>query len=207
MNFTVRKVTVGQMSTNCYIIKKDGCRDAVIIDPGADTTVIQDALHRMEASCRLILLTHGHFDHILSVGDLRGADKPVAIHKDDAEMLTHRDMFSSLIPYDPRPFAEADILLDSDGFVSIAGFDFEVLHTPGHTKGSVCYIFGDSIFTGDTLFRGSVGTVDFGGDRRQLNESLRRLKGIPREYGIFPGHGQSSTLSDEREHNPFMLSL
>lgn len=207
MNYIVGKVTVGHLDTNCYIIKKQDCRDAVVIDPGADVTVIQDALHRMEASCRLILLTHGHFDHILAVGDLRGADKPVAIHKDDAASLTSRDMFSSLIPYDPRPFAGAEILLDGDGFVSLAGFEFEVMHTPGHTAGSMCFIFGDNIFTGDTLFRGSVGTTDFGGDRRRLNDSLKRLKGIPREYGIFPGHGPSSTLSDEKEHNPFMREL
>ena len=103
----VKRVPVGTLGTNCYIIKSRDSRDAVVIDPGADLTVIQDALHRADAVCRLILLTHGHFDHILAVGDLRGNSIPVGIHENDAHMLTERDMFSAIIPYDPRPFEPA----------------------------------------------------------------------------------------------------
>ena len=102
-DMTVMRVEVGALRTNCYILKNPDTRDAIVIDPGADLTVIQDALHRADAVCRLILLTHGHFDHILAVGDLRGIKVPVAIHEADAHMLTERDMFSAIIPYDPVP--------------------------------------------------------------------------------------------------------
>ena len=111
----VKRVEVGIMPTNCYIIKPGESRDAIVIDPGDELTVIQDALHRMDAVCRLILLTHGHFDHILAVGDLRGSKVPVAIHERDAEMLTERDMFSSMIKYDPRPFEPAEFTFKKEG--------------------------------------------------------------------------------------------
>lgn len=200
----VKRVSVGILSTNCYILKEKGTRDALVIDPGGDLTVIQDALHRLDACCRAILLTHGHFDHILAVGDLRGAGIPVCIHRDDAHYLTERDAFSSMIPYDPRPFEKADVLFDREGSYRVGDFEFYVMHTPGHTKGSVCFIFGGMLFTGDTLFKNSVGTTDFGGDERALNKSIKMLCDLPGDYEVLPGHDASSTLSDERRNNPYM---
>ena len=192
------------LSTNCYIVKSPDSRDAVVIDPGADLTVIQDALHRADAVCRLILLTHGHFDHILEVGDLRGTSVPVAIHEKDAHMLTERDMFSAIIPYDPRPFEPAEYTFSKEGEYSIAGFDFYVIPTPGHTPGSVCYVFDGMMFTGDTLFRNSIGRTDLGGDENELMRSLRALRNLPGDYEIFPGHDKPSTLSEERARNPYL---
>lgn len=203
----VKRVPVGTLGTNCYIVKNPDTRDAVVIDPGADLTVIQDALHRADAVCRLILLTHGHFDHILAVGDLRGTNIPVAIHQRDAHMLTERDMFSAIIPYDPRPFAPAEYTFLQEGGYSVAGFDFYVLPTPGHTAGSVCYIFDGAMFTGDTLFKNSIGRTDLGGDEDQLVRSLRALKNLPGDYEIFPGHDSPSTLSAERRNNPYLKNL
>ncbi|MBQ0110037.1 MAG: MBL fold metallo-hydrolase [Clostridiales bacterium] len=200
-------VKVGILSTNCYILKYPDKRDAIVIDPGADLTVIQDALHKADAVCRLILLTHGHFDHILAVGDLRNQKTPVAIHKADAHLLTERDMFSSMIKFDPRPFDEAEYIFDKEGEYSIGGFDFYVIPTPGHTKGSVCYVFDGIMFTGDTLFKNSIGTTDFGGDEKELMRSLKALKNLPGDYELFPGHDDRSTLSDERRNNPYLKNL
>lgn len=204
LDLIVKRVKVGIISTNCYILKDRNSRDAIVIDPGGDLTVIQDAIHKLDACCRAILLTHGHFDHILAVGDLRRSDIPVCIHKDDAHFLTERDAFSSVIPYDPRPFEPADMLFDKEGSYSVAGFDFYVIHTPGHTMGSVCYMFGGMLFTGDTLFKGSAGTTDFGGSEEAIQKSLRMLYDLPGDYEIYPGHDEFSTLQDERENNPYM---
>lgn len=200
----VTRIEVGRMQTNCYILKSADSRDAIVIDPGDDLTLIQDALHRADAVCRLILLTHGHFDHILAVGDLRGYNIPVAIHEKDAHMLTERDMFSAIINNDPRPFDAPEYTFSKEGEYSVAGFDFYVIPTPGHTPGSVCYVFGGMMFTGDTLFRNSIGTTDFGGDEAQLMRSIRALRDLPGDYEIFPGHDAPSTLSDERRNNPYM---
>ena len=167
-------VAVGDLSTNCYVVKKKDTGDACVIDPGDN--------HRMEAKCRLILLTHGHFDHILAVEHLRSERAPVCIHKEDAHMLTERDMFSQLIPYDPRPMEEADYVFEKEGSYTVAGFTFYVIPSPGHTKGSVCYLFEDNLFTGDTLFQGN----------------------LPVDYTVYPGHDGKTTLSDEIANNPFL---
>lgn len=203
-DYEIRRVTVGTLSTNCYIIANKETGDACVIDPGDNLTLIQDALHRMKAHCRLILLTHGHFDHILAVGDLRSERAPVCIHRADAHCLTERDMFSPLIPYDPRPFEEADYVFDKEGSYTVAGFTFYVLHTPGHTKGSVCYQFDDNLFTGDTLFKGGIGTLDFGGDADDMRASLQMLCKLPCDYTVYPGHDEKTTLSDEIACNPFL---
>ncbi|MBR2900918.1 MAG: MBL fold metallo-hydrolase [Clostridia bacterium] len=203
----VKRVPVGTLNTNCYIVRSPDTRDAIVIDPGSDLTVIQDALHRADAVCRLILLTHGHFDHILAVGDLRNINIPVGIHKNDAHMLTERDMFSAIIPYDPRPFEPAEILFDKEGEYSVAGFDFYVIPTPGHTSGSVCYVFDGMMFTGDTLFKNSIGRTDLGGDEKALLRSLKALKNLPGDYEIFPGHDRPSFLSEERRNNPYLRNL
>lgn len=206
-DMTVGRVVVGALATNCYIIKKNDSRDAIVIDPGGDLTAIQDKLHQMDAVVRLILLTHGHFDHILAVGDLRGHNVPVAIHERDAKMLTERDMFSSVITYDPRPFDPAEFTFSGEGAYTAAGFEFYVVPTPGHTPGSVCYIFDGVMFTGDTLFKNSIGRTDLGGDEAQLMRSLRALKNMPGDYDIYPGHDDPSTLSDERRFNPYLRRL
>lgn len=207
MEYTVKRVEVGIMPTNCYIIKKTDSRDALVIDPGDDESVIRDALFGMDASLRGILLTHGHFDHILAVGALRQVGKPVMIHSLDAHSLTERDMFSPLVRNDPRPFESAENVFDSEGSHSFCGFDFKVIHTPGHTDGSVCYIFGDIMFSGDTLFKDSVGTLDYGGDRVKMQETLKRLSSLEKDYTVMPGHGEATSLSREKRFNPYLSRL
>ncbi|MBP5230671.1 MAG: MBL fold metallo-hydrolase [Clostridia bacterium] len=203
-DYLIRRVVVGVMETNCYIVQDRRTRDAFVIDPGGNLTMIQDALHRMNARCRLILLTHGHFDHILAVEDLRSNRIPVVIHEADAHSLTERDMFSKLIPNDPRPFAPADYTLKREGKYTINDMTFYMIPTPGHTKGSVCYLFDDNLFTGDTLFRNSVGTLDFGGDREDMARSLKLLCRLPGDYTVYPGHESPTMLSDEIRNNPFL---
>lgn len=204
MKYIVKCIEVGIMPTNCYIIKKPDSRDALVIDPGDDEGLIRDALHRCDASMRGILLTHGHFDHILAVGALRQVGKPVLIHELDAHSLTERDMFSSLVRNDPRPFESAECMISDEGFYDFCGFEFKIMHTPGHTDGSVCYIFDDIMFSGDTLFKDSVGTLDYGGDRIKMQSTLKRLASLERDYTIFPGHGEMTSLTREKQYNPYL---
>ncbi|MBQ3196257.1 MAG: MBL fold metallo-hydrolase [Clostridia bacterium] len=206
MHYTVKRIVVGSLGTNCYVIKQEGTRAAVVIDPGDDSILIKSALHDMDAYPALILLTHGHFDHILAVDRLRTEKTQVAIHKADANMLLERDLISGILKENPWPFKKADIIFeDNDRYQSLCGYDFQVIHTPGHTEGSVCYIFDDMMFTGDTLFRGGMGRTDFqGGDLKKMMASLRLLHNMPGDYGVYPGHERESTLSDERKYNPYM---
>lgn len=142
----VKRVEVGIMPTNCYIIKPGESRDAIVIDPGDELTVIQDALHRMDAVCRLILLTHGHFDHILAVGDLRGSKVPVAIHERDAEMLTERDMFSSMIKYDPRPFEPAEFTFKRRAPTPPQGWNLRYPHARAHPGKRLLYLRRNDVY-------------------------------------------------------------
>lgn len=207
MNYTIKRLTVGALDTNCYIIRDNETDAALVIDPGGDAYVIKSALLDMRAYPAAILLTHGHFDHILALDDLRTAKTVVCIHEKDAEMLSESDLISpSMLGYNPWPFQKADVLFgDGDRNVSFAGFDFEVIHTPGHTEGSVCYLFGDLLFTGDTLFCGGIGRTDFkGGDLQKMKASLSLLCNMPGDYAVYPGHDRETTLSEERLHNPYL---
>lgn len=204
-DFELRTLKVGFLATNCYILRKRDNGATVVIDPGADGTYIKSVLREMDARLKLILLTHGHFDHILGLAELRREGVVTAIHEKDAKNLTERDMFSSMLENDPRPFAPAEILFTEDKNYSISGFDFYVMNTPGHTPGSVCYVFDDLMFTGDTLFCGGIGRTDFsGGSDADMDKSLERLVKLPGDFAIYPGHDESGVLSDEKKYNPYL---
>ncbi len=209
MHYTVKRIVVGELATNCYIIKQSNSRNAVVIDPGDDAILIKSTLLDMDAYPAVILLTHGHFDHILALDELRTEKSIVCIHEKDAVKLKEKELIAAWARYSPWPFKAADVLfVDGDSHQSIGGFDFEVIHTPGHTEGSVCYRFGDLLFTGDTLFKNGMGRVDFdGGDMKKMASSLRLLYNMPGDYAVYPGHEGDSTLSEERIHNPYMKEV
>lgn len=210
MNYTVKRVVVGALSTNCYIVKENNSRAALVIDPGGDAILIKSVLLEMDAYAAVILLTHGHFDHILALDELRTEKSIVCMHKADADMLLSSDLISpSMLGYNPWPFKKADVLFgENDRHASVGGFDFEVIHTPGHTEGSVCYLFGDLLFTGDTLFCRGIGRTDFkGGSIQKMKSSLALLKSMPGDYAVYPGHEKETTLSEEKLHNPYMKEI
>ncbi|HPE94480.1 MAG TPA: MBL fold metallo-hydrolase [Bacillota bacterium] len=206
--YKVIALKVGFLETNCYIVRdtESGC--CCVIDPGADAALIKSTMRELDTKCTLILLTHGHFDHILALEDMRTTRAVVAIHASDAHCLTERDSFSPMLPYDPRPFSSADVLLKREGTYELGGFTFRITHTPGHTAGSVCYIFDDMLFTGDTLFCSGIGRTDFpGSSAEQMNASLKKLYHMPGDYVVYPGHGEKTLLSDERDSNPYMAFI
>lgn len=209
MDYKLICLEVGALGTNCYVLKKACSDSAVVIDPGEDAELIKGALDELNAFPGLILLTHGHFDHILALQEIKTEESVVAIHKCDAEFLTSRDVYSAMLPEDPRPFPPADVLFsDGQGFTTLSDYEFEVIHTPGHTEGSVCYRFGEMLFTGDTLFKNSIGRTDLlGGNSKKLSASLRMLSSFSENFKVFPGHGEQTELFKEKECNPYLKYL
>lgn len=192
----IQCLPVGSLGTNAYIVCDENRTDAVVIDPGAEAGAIQRALQGRTIAA--ILLTHGHFDHISAVDALReGAF--VAIHALDAPMLISAQGNLSCMLGKGFAIQAADRLLCEEDAVEAAGLTFEVLHTPGHTPGSVCYRCGGVLFSGDTLFSGGYGRYDLpGGDWDALSHSLRRVLALTGVERVCPGHGEETTLERER---------
>lgn len=187
---------LGDLGTNCAIVMDETTKKAAVIDPGADGEKLAKTLARHGLELEYILLTHGHWDHIMGVEALKKATKaPVYIHK--ADLLLPLSMTKVVIP--------ATHYYDEGDRLQLGALSIHVLHTPGHTPGSVCLQIGDHLFTGDTLFEGSCGRIDFPlGDAKAMRKSLRKLGLLERDYGFTPGHGDGSTLYSQRTTNPYM---
>ena len=189
----LRTMTLGLYQVNTYLLTND--TEAVVIDPGYEADAILDALEGK--ALKAILLTHGHFDHVGAVKELvaeTGCD--VYIHAAEA---TLPPMMTAGELYYTHTYAEGDTV------TPMTGLTLKVLHTPGHTPGSVCLLWGDRLFTGDTLFEGSCGRVDFpGGSPLDMQKSLNRLASLQADYHIHPGHGGATTLTREKGYNPYL---
>ncbi len=186
----------GSWGSNCYLLVSGS--HAAIVDPSADATTLLSAVQEHGAVLDMILLTHGHFDHIVSVDTLRRmTDAPLLIHKDDAEMLgdAHKNAFYTFFHVD-RTYRPAERLLHGGELLQLGDETIEVLHTPGHSKGSVCYRCGnDFLLTGDTLFDEGYGRYDlWGGNLGELTASLASLRALPAALRIYPGHGAPAGL-------------
>ena len=192
----VHAMALGAYQTNCYIIHDEQSKTCCVIDPGYDVDTILDKLEALNLSLEAILLTHGHFDHVGAVKDLAAETQcEVYLHPDDLSMPP---MMTAGQLYYTKTYTEGTQL-------KLAGLDIAVLHTPGHTPGSVCLLAETTIFSGDTLFQGSCGRTDLpGGDWATINKSLNRLAALEGNFWILPGHGPSSTLRDEKKYNPYM---
>lgn len=190
----------------CYIVADDHGA-AAVIDPGADAAAIRRTLAAHRLTLSAILLTHAHFDHIGAVDALLdGTAVPLYCHREDIPAL--RDPAANLSAFFGESLclaATATPVADGDT-VTVGELTFTVLHTPGHTPGSVCYAAGDHLFSGDTLFCESVGRMDFpGGDARAMRQSLSRLLATEGDARVYPGHGEETTLSHERQYNPYVM--
>ncbi len=201
----VKTIPLGAFRANCYLVKTEDA--AIVIDPGEATEEVVNFLKENNNLNRIILLTHCHFDHIAGAKALREeTGVKIAIHQKDAEGLFDPVVnVSSRFGITLAPF-KADIIFQNEKIFSLGNTEIEILLTPGHTKGSVCYILEDIIFSGDTLFAGAVGRTDVpGGDFKTLMNSLALIKEKKdREYVVLSGHGGKTTLSQEIISNPYM---
>jgi glyoxylase-like metal-dependent hydrolase (beta-lactamase superfamily II) len=197
---TIECFTVGPIGTNCYLLLDEETKEAFLVDPGDEAEYLISELNRREVRLRAVLLTHGHFDHICSLDTLR--DKtgvPAYIHKGDADMPadSHKNAFSIFFGQEHSYRAPEKILGDGD-VLTLGDEQIRVLHTPGHTEGSVCFLCGEKILiTGDTLFDRGFGRYDlYGGDPLKLRRSLKRLSLLDRSLTIYAGHGCPTDLED-----------
>ena len=197
----IRSLTVGSIGENVYLL--DDGDGVILIDPGADFTTISTALTGKQ--CNHVLLTHAHYDHIGAVAQFQKQGAKVYLHRDDVKLLNGAGHLAALFGETLQSFVP-DVLLNGGETLQLGTFSFRVLSTPGHTDGSVCYITDNVIFSGDTLFRLSVGRTDFpSGDAAKLRDSLKnRLFALEEDYTVYPGHDSPTTLSFERENNPYV---
>ncbi len=199
---------LGAVQTNCYFLQNEETKQLLIVDPGDNAPAIFKKVQELEGKAEAILLTHGHFDHILACKEVaEHYSIPVyAYEQEEALLADPRQNLSEMAGC--KAAIKPDVLLKDGEKVEKAGFLFQVLHTPGHTKGSCCYFFPEEkiLMSGDTLFRCSCGRTDFpGGSYESMQKSLKMLiSSLPEETKVYPGHDGSSTIGDEKRLNPFV---
>ena len=204
----VERFVTGIISTNCYLVINEKTKQTVIIDPAACPKKILGFIEEEGLKIEAILLTHGHFDHIMGIDAfLEHFDVPVYVHEEDERVMNDPALNQSSTYTSGYTFSGAQYLRDKQT-LELAGYVFEVIHTPGHTWGGCCYYVASEnvLFSGDTLFRLSVGRTDFpSGDAAKLRDSLKnRLFALEEDYTVYPGHDSPTTLSFERENNPYV---
>jgi len=203
----VIRMPAGIYAANCYIVYDENAKEGIVVDPGGDVDDIINRIEKLGLTIKYIVLTHGHGDHIAGVKGLKNhTGAKVAIHKDDAYMVRDgRKNLSSMMAMGSVEF-EPDILLDENDVIEFGNIKCEVIHTPGHTPGGITLRIGDSLFTGDTLFAGSIGRTDFeGGSFDTIINSIKtKLMVFPDDTKVYPGHGPSTTIKMEKRYNPFI---
>jgi hydroxyacylglutathione hydrolase len=193
--------------TNCWLIGADGTDDAVVVDPGFSPGRVHEMLEAEAKRPVAVLATHGHFDHIGAAAEFCGDELPLHIHEGDVQALTDPQGWGASRDVPPVPVKDVRTLVDGD-VLAFAGFRIEVLHTPGHTPGSVVYRTDGWVLSGDLVFAGSVGRSDFpNSNPAAMRRSLARFLELPDGLDVFPGHGPRTTVERERSSNPFLRDL
>lgn len=197
MNLDIRTVVGGPLDVNTYVVGLPGGEKCVLIDPGAERATVEGAVCGREVTA--VLLTHAHFDHMLYALPWLKEGVKLYVHREDAPAVTDPDWnLSGMVGVQLR-LPEPDVQLAEGDIFEEAGISFTVLHTPGHTKGSVCYQVGGTLFSGDTMFYQSYGRVDLpGGNNMQMAMSLKRLLKLDDQTVVYPGHGMRTKIGWER---------
>ena len=205
----VRGIVVGLLQENCYIIGSRQSGEAICVDPGDEVDQIRALARDMGVTITKIACSHAHLDHIMAVRPLKDeTGASLMLHRADLELARQMPVSArNLLSRDEPPPPEPDHFLEDGDDVEIAGISLRTIHTPGHTRGSICLYGGGMLFSGDTLFRGSIGRTDLpGGSFPEIMNSITtRLLALPDETVVLPGHMQQTTIGEERRGNPFVL--
>ncbi len=203
----IETLKLGSYGANCYIVGSEKSKDVMIIDPGAESSKIKNIIKTKSYNPKFILLTHGHGDHIGGAKDLKKEfNIPVYIHKKDGNMLKDERLNFTKMMYKNGITLNADKFLEDGDKITLDNIKFEVLYTPGHTPGGISIKHKDVVFTGDTLFKGSIGRTDFpGGSYDQLIKSIKeKLLVLDEKTVVYPGHEGKTTIKYEKENNQFL---
>ena len=206
-DFRIQTYVLGEVSTNCYLIYHDGSREAVVVDPADNGAYVQNKCRELNVKPAAVLLTHGHFDHILAVKDIcRAFPCKVYTGREEDRLLQDSSLNLSGSMGSEQMSVEADVLVKDGDMLSLIGFEWKVLETPGHTAGSVCYYVESEqvLLSGDTLFANSLGRTDLPtGDMGAILRSIKeKLLVLPEEVRVYPGHGEATTIGHEQKYNP-----
>jgi glyoxylase-like metal-dependent hydrolase (beta-lactamase superfamily II) len=194
--------------TNCWAVSADGSPEAVVVDPGFFAEEVRAMVERAGKRLVAVLGTHGHVDHIGAAREVCGEDVPLYIHEADELALTDQRAWGAGMPVEGHRRPTVVHTVTDGDVLDFAGFRIRVEHTPGHTPGSVCFVTDGFVFSGDLVFRGSIGRYDFpNSDEGQMMASLRRFLSLPDDLEVYPGHLGSTTVGTERRSNPFLVSL
>lgn len=201
------KLEVGVYGVNAYILGDEESKEAVVIDPGGNSDEISSLLRKEKLTLQAILLTHAHGDHIGGImGLVKDWKAPVLVHEKDLYILQDADLnYSSRMPMNAVNFSDARVLKHGD-LLKYGKLEIKVIHTPGHSPGGATFQVDNHLFTGDALFKGSIGRTDLeGGNHKQLINAIKeKLLALKNDYKVHPGHGPDTTLEEERINNPFL---
>lgn len=194
----IKTLPVGQLETNCYIVTDEETLECAVIDPGDESNTILDYIESNHLKCRVVMLTHGHYDHVGAVAEvMEETDAVLYINHRDEGYKPGMSGMKYKMPEGGRYYDDGDV-------ITVGALKFKVIATPGHTPGGVSLLCGDALFTGDTLFRGSCGRTDLpGGSMRTEMQSIKKLCELEGDYEVYPGHMDSSTLERERRFNHY----
>lgn len=203
----IRKLEVGPIMANCYIVGCEETKQAAVIDPGDDADRILMTLAEAELKAKYLINTHGHFDHVGAnkrMKDATGAQ--IAVHPDDEPMLSDLSKHAAMFGLKTENSPSADIHLKDGETITFGNITFEVIHTPGHSPGGICLYTPGHLFVGDTLFMGSIGRTDLpGGDYDTLISSIKtKLLNLDEKTIVYPGHGPETSIANEKRMNPFL---
>lgn len=203
MTVSIEKIVVGPLMTNCYIISSGG--ECIVIDPGYSGDEISDFISKKGYSVKRIFATHGHFDHVSGIKAMKeSVDCDFSIGSQDEEMYrTSREMARRFGGVEVDEPVKPDSYIE-EGELSFGDTTVRIMHTPGHTLGSYSFLVEDHLFTGDTLFKGSIGRMDYGGSEENMVKTIEQLKSLDNRVRIYPGHGPWSTMGEEKIENPFL---
>lgn len=203
-SFTIKILQVGSLKTNCYLVI--GKTSIIIIDPGDDAQYLSDEIQKLALKPELIIATHGHFDHIMAVNELKANFKiPFLMNKKDEKLLSWMRKSSAYFThFDPGPPPVIDQTLSEKREIKIANLKAKIIEAPGHTPGSVCFYFEDQkiLFAGDTIFeRGGVGRTDFPySNKKELDKSIKKLISLPEETLVYSGHGETTSIGEFKKY-------